>query len=97
MVVTKQVVRPLPGGKKVKQFNDIKKHQLTFLTCNDCFFFCFCFFVFTKHCNFSEYGANVNAEQHGGCVLNSSIHERNRVRLVRTDGTVTTVNSISAG
>ena len=44
MAVTKQAVRPLPGGKKVKQFNDIKKHQLTFLTCNDCFFV-FVFFL----------------------------------------------------
>lgn len=65
MAVTKQAVRPLPGCKKVKQFNDIKKHQLTFLTCNG--------WIFTKHCNFSDYGANVNAEQHNDCVFSGSI------------------------
>lgn len=81
MAVTTQAVRPLPPCKKVKQFNDIKKHQLTFLTCNGWIFF------FTKHCNFfSEYGANVNAEQHNDCVLNGSIVKVTEYGLYRRVG-----------
>lgn len=87
MAVTKQAVRPLPGFKKVKQFNDIKKHQLTFLTCNGR--------IFTKHCNFSDRGANVNSDQHND--FERQYIESNRVRLVKTDVAVTTVYCILAG
>lgn len=34
MAATRQTVRLLPRCRKVKQFNNIEKHQLTFITCN---------------------------------------------------------------
>ncbi len=86
MYVTKQAVRPWPGCKKVKQFNDIKKHQLTFLTCND--------WIFTKHCSCAEYGAKVNAEQ---LYFDWQYLKINRIRLVKTDVTANTVYCLKYG